>query len=469
LEQIIIVLIYLLLTVFIGIWSRTKATSSKEFDGVNLGIILCVVAGAGEWMGGTSTTGVSEYGYTYGISGAWYTIANGIGICFLAVFFARMFRSLDKPTVPGIIGAFIGKKAQVVSAVLLIFVMLAVGASQMVALGTLSEILFGCNAFMAIIIPGFVILIYTVLGGMMAVGYTNIMHLIVMYGGAVIALAVCGNQVSGITGMKQSLPASYYSFMAIGMPKVSSWIIASVLGACTAQAGLQPVLGAKDEKMAVRSSFAIAAIVAPFGVIMALLGMIAKVQFPELENAKLALPTLLMNLPPVIGGVVMASIFAAILSTASPIYLACGTLFTRDIYSLLKALPAEKATDRHILLVSKIATAVFGAICIVTALVLKDSATILDIVYFAYSIRGSLFIVLLLGIFWRRMSQMAAVLSMGLTACVGIIWVWFKNLTGHYPVSQYLTETYASLITELLFSVVFSFLATRIDGKKKTS
>lgn len=78
--QIIIVSIYIAVTVTIGIWTKRKLKSSQAFDGAGLGILLCVVAGAGEWLGGTATTGVAEYGYEYGLSGAWYTIANGMGI-----------------------------------------------------------------------------------------------------------------------------------------------------------------------------------------------------------------------------------------------------------------------------------------------------------------------------------------------------------------------------------------------------
>ena len=84
--QLIVILLYFGLTIAIGIISLRRSKSSDCFVGSGLGVIMCVSAGTGEWLGGTSTTGVSEYGFLYGISGAWYTIANGIGVCFLAIF-----------------------------------------------------------------------------------------------------------------------------------------------------------------------------------------------------------------------------------------------------------------------------------------------------------------------------------------------------------------------------------------------
>lgn len=228
-------------------------------------------------------------------------------------------------TISGIIGQFLGERARRVSAGLLILVMIAVGSSQMVAIGTLGEELFHINAMASILILGTGVLIYTVLGGMIAVGYTNILHMIVMYTGSITAVIVCLTEIGGISELKEMLPANCFAMDSIGVSKIGSWLIASVLGACVAQAGIQPILASKNEKEAVKASYLIAFLVAPFGILSAVLGMVARVQFPYLKNAKLALPTLLMSINSIMGGFVMASIMAAVLSTASPIFLACGT------------------------------------------------------------------------------------------------------------------------------------------------
>lgn len=462
--QIIIVSLYVAVTIAIGVWTKKKTESSRAFDGAELGLLLCVVAGAGEWLGGTATTGVAEYGYEYGMSGAWYTIANGMGICCLAICFARLFRSLEMSTVSGIIGRFLGEKARKVSAELLILVMIAVGSSQMVAIGTLGEELFHINAMASILILGMGVLLYTVLGGMMAVGYTNILHMAVMYTGSIVAVIVCLTQIGGIGRLKEMLPESYFVMDSIGVSKIGSWLIASVLGACVAQAGIQPILASKDEKEAVKSSYLIAFLVAPFGIFSAVLGMIARVKFPSLENAKLALPTLLMSMNPIMGGFVMASIMAAVLSTASPIFLACGTLFTRDIY--LQKKRADQTDDKKILRVSRWTTFVAGGLCILLALFFYDSQRLLDLVYFAYSIRGSLFIVLLLGIYWKKTSEKAAVYAMWTTGVVGLFWVIYKNITGNYPILPQFSETYASIIAALGVVTVGSLLMGKSNSKE---
>lgn len=464
--QIIIILAYLLVTVGIGILANKKSNSSSAFHGTGLGVLMCVAAGTGEWLGGTSTTGVSEYGYLFGISGAWYTIANSIGIIVLALLFAKLYRSLETVTVPGIIEKFIGLDARVVSSILLTFVMLAVGTSQVVAAGSLGVIVFGMDYVTAVLILGTGFIIYTLAGGMVAVGYTNMLHLAAMYGGVILAILLIGKDVGGIAGMQAALPESYFSMTSIGLPRVSSWMIASILGACTAQAGIQPILAAKDVNVAKKSAIITAFVVAPFGILTALLGMAAKVKFPDLANAKQALPALMMNLNPLAGGIVLASILAAVLSTISPLILASGTMITKDIYQRRLR---PNATDAKVLFISRVTTAVSGVICMLVAIMMYDSARILDIVYFAYTLRGSIFVVLLFGIYWKMTSQKGAVWAMILTAIVGLGWVGYKAAYGDYPINHNFNETYVSVLVAFVATIAFSLIFKKQIKQKETT
>ena len=444
--QVGIIILYFIITIIIGLLTK-KTNNASAFEGFKLSLVMCVAIGAGEWMGGTSTTGVSEYGYLYGISGAWYTVANGIGICFLAVFFARLFRSLNTTTVPEIIGRYLGRRARTVSSILLTIVLLIVGVSQMISIGTLGESLLHLNPVLSICILGSIVLLYTCIGGINSIGSTNILHMIVMYLGISVALILCYHSHGDIRSV---LPQSYFSPVSIGYDKVFSWVIASVLGACTAQAGLQPILKSKDEKTAVRSSFLIALIVAPFGILTASLGMYAKALFPNLNNAKLALPTLLLSMNPWISGLVMAAILAAVLSTASPIFLSCGTLIIRDLFCEINK--QRNISDKKLLRYARVSTFGAGLFCIIMACLLSRTTTILDIVYFAYSLRGSLFVVLLMGIFWKRINQKTAILSMICSAGMGFFWIGYKKIFGNYPI-HFITETYVAIITTLVVGI----------------
>ncbi len=457
--QLLIIIVYFFITIGIGLYAKSKSSTTTSFHGAGLGILMCVAAGTGEWLGGTSTTGVSEYGYIFGISGAWYTIANALGLLILAIFFARLYRSLDRVTVPGILGKYLGSDARTLASILLIFVMLAVGTAQIIAAGTLGVSVLGLNYSTSVIILGIGFIIYTLAGGMIAIGYTNILHIIAMYGGMIFAVYLSLAKVGGLGILKSGLPSNpYFTMSGIGMPKVSSWIIASILGACTAQAGIQPILAARDVKVARRAAFITALIVAPFGIFTALLGMVARIQYPGLVDAKLALPTLMMDLQPVAGGIILASIMAAILSTVSPIILAAGTMATKDIYQRLINRDAE---DKELLRISRITTGASGLICILAALLMYSSSKILDIVYFAYTLRGAIFVVLLLGIYWKGVTSRGAIYSMLVTSTVGFLWVGFHSVKGYYPIHPNMTETYAAVLVALISTIIFSWSSRR--------
>lgn len=467
--QLIIIIIYFALTVIIGALSARRTTSASGFSGAQLGLGAIVCASAGEWLGGTATTGVSEYGFIYGLSGAWYTIANGVGVMFLALCFAELYRSLGSVTVPELVEHWFGRRARTVSAVILVFVMLAVGLSQMIAAGKLGESLLGLDFNLTVVIFAAIFIVYTLCGGMNAVVSTNRIHLFVMYGGVIAALALSVSGLGGWSSFCKDASAlgqnggSLFDMLAIGPSKVSSWLIASLLGACTAQAGIQPVLAAKDVPTAKRACFITALVAAPFGLLTALLGMAARVMSENgalvsggaiVTDAKLALPALMMSLPPLAGGLVLSSILAAILSTASPIILSCGTMLTNDLYRATH----PQASDEKLLRVSRVATALSGVICCAAAMLLEDAARVLDLVYAAYSLRGALFIMILLGVYWRGASERGACISMVTTAAAAIVWQSVKLVTGTYPIAPWFTETYAAVIIAFVTTAAFSLL-----------
>ena len=475
--QLIVIIIYFAVTVLIGVLSGMKSKGSDSFVGAQMGLLAIVCASTGEWLGGTATTGVSEYGFNFGLSGAWYTIANAVGTMFLGLCFAKLYRSVDSVTVPGIIQQFFGKKARTVSSALLIFVMLAVGLSQMVAAGKLGVAILGLDFNATCIIFAIIFIVYTLAGGMNAVAATNTLHLFVMYGGAILGVFMVIGKIGGWDAFMSGIDAveaqavidgakntNYFGMFTIGGTKVSSWLIASLFGACTAQAGIQPVLASKDVPTAKKACIITAIVVAPFGFFTALMGMGAKVlsfngQLLDLAgnnvvDGKQALFTLMMNLPGWAGGLILASLLAAILSTVSPIILSAGTMFTKDIYQeVLK----KDATDKQVLFMGRLTTALSGIICCVAAMGLVNASAVLDLVYAAYSLRGALFIIILFGIYTKIASSRAAIWSMWCTGVVAIGWVAIKLITGSYLIAG-VTETYAAAGVAVIATLIFSFV-----------
>ena len=321
-----------------------------------------------------------------------------------------------------------------------------------------------------------IFVLYTLTGGMKAVSRTNTLHLFVMYFGMLVTVIILISRLGGWSNIVEQITAidvkegtNHLSMTTIGFPKISSWVIASLLGACTAQAGIQPVLAAKDIPTAKKSCIYTALVIAPFGLMTALIGMFGKIMAHQgilldkagniITDGKLALTSVMMTLPPFVGGLVLAAELAAILSTVSPIILAAGTMLTKDIY---QARINTNANEHELLKVSRITTAVSGIICCLGAIALVNNSNVLDLVYSAYSVRGALFIVLIYGFFWKKANAKAACYSMVITVAVSIVWVVLKLVLGYYPIASWFTETYAAVIT----AVVSMALLSKIFNKK---
>ena len=476
--QLIIIVIYFAVTITIGVLASRRTKSSDSYVGAGMGVfaVMCVVCG--QWLGGTATTGCAEYGFTAGISGWWYTLANGIGILLMGLFFAERYRRYGEVTIPGIIERVVGPKSRTVCSCLLIFVTLAVGLSQMIAAGKLGQSLLGMDFTLSCCIFALIFIVYTMSGGMESVKSTNKLHIGFMYFGMFLAVILALREMGGWSGFRSALDTvdaaegtQHFSLFGVGASKVTSWIVASVLSAGAAQASIQPILAAKTPKTAKKACLLSVLVVAPFGLFTSMLGMAARAMsemgiLETITDAKLAYTTLIMHFSPVIGGIILASILAAVLSTVSPIILATATMFTKDIYQ--KHIRPD-ATDAEITRCARIGTAISGAICCLLAIALVNSAAVLDLVYAAYTLRGVLFIVILFGVYWKHTSERGVCRGVLVTFVCCIAWVAAKLVTGRYPLyigSFAISETYLGVVLACASILLFSRLWPQTELEK---
>lgn len=473
----IIVLAYFAVTMLLGVAAARKNRSHDAFVGAGMGVFAIVCVACGQWLGGTATTGCSECGFNYGLSGWWYTIANGVGMLMMGLFFAARYRRYGEVTIPGIIEKVVGPKSRTVCSALLIFVMLSVGLSQMIAAGKLGESLLGLSFPASCCLFAVIFILYTMSGGMKSVEATNKLHLGFMYFGMILAVVLAVIKLGGWNSMTAELAAvdaeegtRHFSFSGMGVSEVLSQIAASVLSAGAAQASIQPVLAAKDPKTAKKACLISVLVVVPFGLFTTLLGMAAKAMdhagLLAVTDAKLAYTELIMSLHPLAAGLILASVLAAILSTISPIILACATLFTNDLYARRAR---HTPTDRELTRSSRIGTAVSGVICCAMAIALANASTILSLVKVAYTLRGVLFIVILFGMYWidrrtglSRTSDKGVCIAVLTTFALCIAWYIPRLIGGEYLLSIgsfAITETYlgvaAACVTIVLFSRLF--------------
>jgi SSS family solute:Na+ symporter len=259
-------------------------------------------------------------------------------------------------------------------------------------------------------------------------------------------------------------PENYYNPFSIGWTGAFSLIIGGILGGMAAQASIQPIFAAKSAKVATRAALLSALFIAPFGLMTAYLGLMARsgifIDPASIKDAKEVLPALLMTpsfIHPVLGGVAIAAILAAILSTIGPVNFAIVTIATKDIYhSIFK----KNASDENILRMAKKLVLLVNLITVPMAIFIKGA--ILDAGYFSYAIRAIGAIVILLGIYRLKWISQHSVQFAFIGGTFAIILSIAAKKMGWFNIDK----TYASIIATVFFIIVGN-LYTRFFNKKE--
>jgi solute:Na+ symporter, SSS family len=287
-----------------------------------------------------------------------------------------------------------------------------------IVISSILHIDFWFGALMTVVLTG----IYTILGGMRAVVYTEALQTFVLVIGAG-ALTFIGLQsVGGWDGMKQSLEPGYLNMWRPATDSDFPWpslvITSTVVGLwywCTDQYIVQRVLAAKNIKEGRRGTI--------FGGFLKLLPvflfLIPGVVALALKNRgelswdspDQAFAALLMNkMPAGLRGLVAAGLMAALMSSLASVFNSCSTLFTVDVYKKLKPETAEK----DLLRIGRIATAIVVMLGIAWIPIMQNiSGVLYEYLQSVQSyIAPPITAVFLLGIFYKRINSKGALTTL---------------------------------------------------------
>lgn len=403
----------MLLITAAGLFSGMRVKNSKDFatGGKKGGTGIVVGTITGTLIGGASTIGTAQLAVVYGFSAWWFTLGASLGCLTMGLFFTKPLHRSNATTLSGLFGSAYGKKAGLISTLLMSIGSLLTIVAQILSGVALVTSMVPVNGTAAALLIVFLMLAYVVFGGVWGTGIVGIVKLVLLS----TSVILCGGLVLGMSGglsaFWNQLPrGQYFNLLARGPGTDLGAALSLIVGVLTTQTYIQAVISARGVQESKKGALISAALIPPVGIMCVFIGMYVKIHHPEWGTLS-ALPAFVMAyLPPVAAGAILATLLVTIVGTGAGMALGISSMFTRDVF---KAYIRPHASDKHLLGVSRlgIVAVLGGSILLATE---SLGAMILDWSFLAMGLRGAVaFIPLCCALFMpRRLPSRFAIASM---------------------------------------------------------
>ncbi len=398
----IIIALYFLVMIGVGLYAfrRGRAANSEGFFVASRkGSTLLIVGSlCATFIGSSVVLGMAGNGYRMGLPGAWWLLVGAVGLAILGLFLARKVRRFGLYTLPELVEKQYNREAGLAASLVIVVAWIAICAAQIIAAGKILNVLIpSWDLELLMGISTAVFILYTVLGGQYSVIRTDLLQFGILIVGIVVSLGFVLNDAGGISGLKDSLPSDYFSFPVNASFGWYDWVLFLILTGATYVVGpdmYSRLFCARDEKVARSSALAAALLAIPIAFVIVLIGMGAKVMFPDISPEE-AFPTIIREVLPIgVSGLVIAALLAAIMSSADTILLTTSTILGVDIHG--KFFP--HSDERRNLLVSRIGVVVIGGLALLVAMHLKG---IINSLFYSYTIFTSGIVVPVIAGFYK--------------------------------------------------------------------
>lgn len=428
---------YLTLMMGIGLWAY-KATDSVDdyiLGGRGMGPAVTALSVGASDMSGWLLLGLPGAVYLGGLGEAWIGIGLVFGAWLNWLFVAKRLRIYTQFTDNALtLPDFFEKRFEdnkgilkLVSAVTILVFFTFYASSGMVGGAILFEKVFGLDYTLALLIGSTIIVAYTFVGGFFAVSWTDFFQGCLMLIALLIVPVAIFSQPETQAGLESIDPAMLSMFnektTLIGFVSLLAWGL-GYFG--------QPHILSRFMAIASPEDIPVSRRIAMGWMLLALAGALATGIAGSLYFASEPLSnpeTVFIHLAhaafnPWIGGLLIAAILSAIMSTIDSQLLVCSSVITEDFY---KKWLRPQATSKELMLVGRIGVLAIAIIAGVVAL--NPESSVLGLVSYAWAGFGAAFgPVVLLSLFWRGYSRNGAVATIVVGALTVVIW---KQLTGH--------------------------------------
>ena len=446
--DIVLVLSFLFfMTIFAGVglasmFVKEDTTDDYLVAGRGMHPALAALSAVSTWNSGYMFIGFIGFTYMMGLNAFWLSIVSTIGQVVAWAWLYKFIQNEGKERGVRSLSSLVAEKAGApeakLAAVLSVLFLTIYAAAQLTSGGKALFVMMGWNELIGILIGFVLVVAYCYAGGIRASIWTDAVQSCVMIVGSVILCWIALQEVNGFSGLFDGLEAQDPVLTKLVPPDLkfgfSMWAFAFFLGGLGVAGQPQVVsrvmtLGSdSDRKQAMIWFFVWQT---PFIGLMLIIGLVSRVLFTASDfDPELGLPQMAMETMPAFGiGMILASIFAATMSTADSQVLACTAAITDDIKPEWRQ--DHKTTKKVTLVVAALATLVS-----VGGLYIPGGDSVFVLVVLAVYGLGGIFVPLLIIRWMGYKPDTTHSISMMIAAFVGVIgWslLGFGGVDGIFP------------------------------------
>jgi SSS family solute:Na+ symporter len=463
--DVLILVLYFGLVVFIGFYAKGKANTSEDFflAGREMTAWIAGLSFVSANLGSLELMGWAGSAYQYGILAAhWYWIGAIPAMLFLGIVMMPFYYISKTHSVPGYLHLRFGEGARALSAVSFALMTILMSGVNMYAMAVVMQTVLGWNITFSIWVGAGTVALYVMLGGLRSAIINEVLQFVLIWAGAAMIPILGLIEAGGWTKLKAQIAvnvgSSDYTHMWTTLGHFSSnpmgvhwtgivfglgfvisfgyWttdflVVQRVLSANNLRAAkMAPVIGAAF-KMAVPfivivpGLLALAVLKNADGSVMHLVASNIAKATPGLHSYDEVLPLMLIRYcGPGLLGLGITALVAGFMSGMAGNVSAFSTVWTYDLYG---AFINKKASDSHYVAMGRWSTVIGMLVSIMTAYLVMNANSIMDYVQALFSFFiAPLFGTVILGMMWKRASHAGGFwgLLAGTASSIGMfIWV----------------------------------------------
>ena len=379
-----IVVIYLIGILILGMWAGKGVSDLKQFSvaGRSFGTMVIFLTLSASFIGGGFSMGNAEKVFLLGIVNIFVLWGFSVKEILVATVIApKMDKYPNAISIGDIMYENYGNFAKVATGILSVILCAGILGAQVGAIGYISNVFLGIPQIYGILVGTGIVILYSTVGGMRSVVFTDIFQFFVLSIGITLTLIFGYFHAGGWSNITASVPATHFTFLGtdITLLQFISLFLTFLFGETLIQPYVQRLFLSEKASQTAKATLWSGIFSFPFFAMTGFIGIIALTINPDL-NPNLSLPFVITEVLPVgLKGLVIAGVISIVMSSADSFLNGASVAFTHDV---VKPLRSKEMSERQALIVTRIFNIFVGILAVIVAIKIKS---ILDILIYSYN------------------------------------------------------------------------------------